>query len=330
MGVKVGIPRGLLFYEYYPLWISFFESMGAEVILSEKTNKEILDIGVKNSLDEACIPVKIFHGHVMNLKDRVDYLFIPRIKSICKGEHICPKFSGLPEMIKYSIENLPEIIDTEINLFKSKQNLKDTIYEIGKYFSHDYEFIMYAYHKACLEYKRHKKNIKDGNILPIDGESIFNKTRTNASKAKKVMVMGHPYNIYDSYLNMNIIDKIGSNGALVWTPEMIEDRFIIDYAKKHEADLYWTFARQLIGTVLYLIDRKNVDGIIYISTFACGVDSVVLDMVEKLVRRRSTIPFVPLSLDEHSGEAGINTRIEAFIDMIKWRDIFEDHISAHG
>ena len=320
MPIKVGIPRGLLFYEYYPLWISFFEGLGAQVIISKETNKEILDRGVKNSVDEACIPVKIFHGHVMDLKDRVDYLFIPRIKSIYKGEHICPKFSGLPEMIKYSIENLPEIIDAEINLFKSRKNLKDTIYKIGRYFRSDYLSIMSAYDKACLEYRRHKKDMQEGNVLP----------RINTSNPKKVMVMGHSYNIYDSYLNMNIIDKVTSNGDVIWTPEMIEDRVIMDYAKRYDSHLYWTFARKLVGTALYLIDKKCVDGIVYISTFGCGVDSVVLDMVEKLVRRRSSIPFVSLSLDEHSGEAGINTRIEAFIDMIKWRDILEDNISAHG
>jgi len=329
MPIKVGIPRALLFYEYYPLWISFFEELGAEVVISEKTNKEILDSGVKNTVDEACIPVKIFHGHVLNIKDKVDYLFIPRIKSVFKDEYICPKFSGLPEMIKYSIKDLPEIIEAEINFFKSTKSLKATIYEIGRYFSSNRRFIMSAYNRAYLSYKRHKKKVKDRKIIPVDALNISNEAEIGKSNSK-VMIMGHPYNIYDSYLNMNIIEMVKSNGAEALTTEMIEDKCIINYARNFNENLYWTFARKLVGAALYLIDKRCVDGIIYISTFGCGVDSVIADMVEKLIRRHSTIPFVLLTLDEHSGEAGINTRIEAFIDMIKWRDILEDNISAYG
>ncbi|WP_432407641.1 acyl-CoA dehydratase activase-related protein [Wukongibacter sp. M2B1] len=330
MSIRVGIPRALLFYEYYPLWVSFFENLGAEVIVSRKTNKEILYNGVKNTVDEACIPVKIFHGHVIDLRDRVDYLFIPRIKSIFKNEYICPKFSGLPEMIKHSIDGLPELIDTEINFFQSRKHLNSTIYEIGKHILNDHKSIMDAYDKAYLEYKRHKKDIGYGEALSIDEVQILNRIKNIKSQGKKVMVLGHPYNIYDTYLNIGILDKVKSNQAVILTPEMIGDRCTIEYSKQFKGNLSWTFARKLIGTALYLIDTKCVDGIIYISTFGCGVDSVVSDLVEKLIRRRSNIPFTLVTLDEHSGEAGINTRIEAFMDMIKWRDIFEDNISAHG
>lgn len=330
MPIKIGVPRALLFYEYYPLWISFFEGLGAEVVVSENTNKEILDIGVKNTVDEACIPVKIFHGHVVSIKDKVDYLFIPRIKSIFKNEHICPKFSGLPEMIKYSIKDLPQLIDVEINFFKSRKSLKDTILKIGKYFTTDYTLIMAAYDKAYLEYKRHRKDIKETETISQDKLDKLSETKCSNVNNKKIMVMGHPYNIYDSYLNMEIMDKIKSNGAEILTPDMLDDKCVFKYAEKFHGSLYWTFARMLVGTALYLVDTEEADGIVYISTFGCGIDSVVGDIVEKLIRRNSNIPFVLISLDEHSGEAGINTRIEAFMDMIKWRDILEDNISSYG
>jgi len=106
------------------MWETFFHELGIEVVLSAPTTKVILNNGVKSCVDEACLPIKIFHGHVLDLKDRVDYLFIPRLKSVARNEYICPKFCGLPEMIKYSIkENLPPIIDVEINLRKNPKNL---------------------------------------------------------------------------------------------------------------------------------------------------------------------------------------------------------------
>jgi predicted nucleotide-binding protein (sugar kinase/HSP70/actin superfamily) len=332
MAIKVGIPRALLFFEFYPLWISFFENLGAEVVMSQNTNKQIVNEGVKHAVDEACIPIKVFHGHVLDLKDQVDYLFIPRLKSLYKGEYICPKFCGLPEMIKYSIPNLPPIIDTEINFMKSTKHLKDTVYEIGKYFSNDKHQIMSAYKKAYIKWTEHKEMIQKG-FLPIDhskiNQNIFS-SRQRTSANKRIMLMGHPYNLYDSYLNLNSINKVQSLGVNIQTPEMIPSKYTNTSAKKFDGQLYWTFARKLVGTTLYLIETKQVDGIIYISTFGCGVDSVIAYMVEKIIRKQSAIPFMLVTLDEHSGDAGINTRIEALIDMVKWRDKSENNISTHG
>jgi predicted nucleotide-binding protein (sugar kinase/HSP70/actin superfamily) len=313
MPLKIGIPRALLFYEYAPLIITFFEELGAEVILSDKTNKNIMHQGTNNSVDEACIPIKLFHGHVLDLKDKVDYILIPRIKSLHKGEHICPKFSGLPEMIRFSIKDLPKIINADFDFIKSQDNLKQTIYDMGKLFSDDETFIWSCFKKAYMKYRHQKKTMLNIN-----------------SGHKKILILGHPYNLYDTYLNMNTLEKVRNNGVDILTPDMIPDKLTNVYVKQFNTKLYWTFARKLVSTVLYSLDKTNISGIIYISTFGCGVDSVVENLIEKRVKTQSKIPFMILTLDEHSGDAGINTRIEAFIDMIKWRDKYESNISAHG
>ena len=78
----------------------FFEMLGYKTVVSNNTSKLILDNGVMNCVDDACLPVKLFHGHVIDLLGRADVIFIPRLISINPGEFICPKFIGLPEMIK--------------------------------------------------------------------------------------------------------------------------------------------------------------------------------------------------------------------------------------
>ncbi|KXZ39672.1 CoA enzyme activase uncharacterised domain [Alkalithermobacter thermoalcaliphilus JW-YL-7 = DSM 7308] len=227
MSVKIGIPKALLFHKYSCLWTTFFEELGAEVIVSDNTNKKILDQGTNNTVDEACIPIKLFHGHVLSLKDKVDYIFMPRILSLHKKEYICPN------------------------------------------------------------------------------------------------------NLYDKYMNMNSIDKIKAKGDVL-TPEMIDKAIIDEYSTKYKGKIFWSFARKLIGSTLYLVENNLADGVIYISSFGCGIDSVVEEIVERIIKKESNIPYMLLTLDEHSGEAGINTRLEAFIDMIKWRDTNENNISAHG
>jgi len=90
--LRIGIPQALLYYEFFPLWENFFENLGVEVIDSGSTTKEILDLGVRSAISEVCFPVKVFYGHVMNLKDRVDYLFIPRLVCVEKGAYFCRLF----------------------------------------------------------------------------------------------------------------------------------------------------------------------------------------------------------------------------------------------
>ena len=79
---RIGIPRALFYYYYFPLWQSFFQNLSLEVIPSPKTDKELVDLGVQKTVDEVCFPVKIFFGHTILLASKVDYLFVPRLISV--------------------------------------------------------------------------------------------------------------------------------------------------------------------------------------------------------------------------------------------------------
>ena len=330
MAIKIGIPRGLWFYDYYPLWKTFYENLGAEVVLSRPTNKKILDQGVKNTVDEACLPVKIFHGHVIDLRDRVDYIFVPKMMSVYEKEYICPKFCGLPEMVLHSISDLPQLIDVEINFNKSRKNLDETIYKFGYYITKDKDKIKRAYAEALKSYEIYKSKIKDG-YLPVDGKYIdYSNPISTISNKKRIAVVGHTYNMYDSYSSMNLLNKLKESGVAIITPEMIDFEHINKYANELEKKMFWSFGRKLLGTSMYLSKDQSIDGIIYVSSFGCGIDSIIQDLFERKSRKEGKIPFLLITIDEHTGEAGINTRIEAFLDMIEWRRRHESNLSAHG
>lgn len=331
MGIKIGIPRGLWFYDYYPLWKTFYEYLGAQIILSKPTNKEILDQGVKNTVDEACLPVKVFNGHVMDLKDKVDYIFVPKVMSVYKGEYICPKFCGLPEMVSHSIEGLPPLIDVEINFNKSQKGLLDTICKFGFYITKDKRRIKKAYIEALKSYENYKDTIKKGN-LPIDGRfvSVNDNVVPITENRKRIMVVGHNYNLYDGYSSMDLLNKLKKNKVNIAVPEMIGFEHINRYATTLDKKMFWSFGRKLLGTSMYLREAQNVDGVIYVSSFGCGIDSIIQDLFERKSRKEGEIPFLLLTIDEHTGEAGINTRIEAFLDMIEWRKRHESNISTYG
>jgi predicted nucleotide-binding protein (sugar kinase/HSP70/actin superfamily) len=316
---KVGIPRGLFYYKYFPLWKTFMEELGAEIVVSDYTSKKILDVGVKTCIDETCLPVKVYHGHIASLKDKVDYLFVPRFTSISKNEYVCPKFGGLPDMVRHSFKDLPVIIDTEVNLRKSNRNAMKAALEVGSYFSDNKRKVKEAFLKATVKYKEFRVNLEKG-IIPSDiwvkGRGNLNKTIENPLN---ILIIGHVYNLYDNYINMDMAHKLLNAGVNIITVDMIKEKIINERVGILNKRLFWNFGRQAMGSALYALENEVVDGIIYIMSFGCGVDSFMSDLVERKVREGKNIPFMVLTLDEHSGEAGMDTRLEAFIDMIRWR-----------
>jgi len=341
MSKKVGIPRGLFYYQYFPLWKTFLEELGAEIVVSDCSNKRILDNGVKNCVDEACLPVKLFHGHVLDIKDRVDYLFIPRFTSISKGEYICPKFGGLPDMVRNTLKDLPSVIDTEVNLRKSKRNSFKAAMEVGLNITESRAKIKKAYKKALIEYERYKKEVSSG-VLPVD--ILNNKNDNNIACVKRegnrdtglavpvgsllnIVLIGHVYNLYDSFINMELIEKLRRNYVNIITIDTMDINLINEKSRLLNKKMFWNFGRKALGCALHILDRDDIDGVIYLMSFGCGIDSFVCDLVERKIRKNSNIPFIILTIDEHSGEAGMNTRIEAFIDMIRRRRKDEADIS---
>ncbi|MCF6462612.1 acyl-CoA dehydratase activase-related protein [Clostridium sp. Cult1] len=333
MKYKVGIPRGMLYYDYYLLWKEFFNNLGVEVVTSPKTNKDILNKGVHACVDEACLPVKVFHGHVDYLKDKVDYIFIPKFISIYKKEYCCPKHLGLPDMVRHSIEGLPQIIDTEINLRKTDKSLKKSILYTGKYFTRSNKKIYRAFKDAYSQFNKYTELMSRG-VIPINAVGLyddlsFNLNADDENIRRQIMILGHSYNIYDEYINMNIATKLKKRRIKVITAEMIEERSTRYYASKLPKRMFWTHGQRIIGSAFSMIEKKAIQGIIYISAFGCGLDSVLIDLVERKARE-NRIPFTLLTIDEQTGEAGVNTRIEAFLDMLEWRDGSEDNFSTYG
>lgn len=336
MKVKIGIPRGMGYYEHFPLWKGFYERLGAEVIISDPTNKGILEAGVKSTVDESCLPLKIFHGHVLNLKDRVDYLLIPKLMSYHQGEYICPKFCGLPEMVKHSIPDLPPIIDGEINFNRSQRGLYRMLHRFASVITSNPIKILQAYQGALEDYRTFLKELQEG-YLPRDGvwvkgtDRFSNKVMgEHRGNRRRIALLGHPYLIYDSFASMELIQKLQEAQAEVIIPEMFHMDTLNRWAATLEKPMFWSYGRKILGTALHLGHHQAVDGVIYLSAFGCGIDSVIVPLFERWSQGAGDLPLLILTIDEHTGEAGVNTRLEAFLDMLEWRQQHESNLSSHG
>lgn len=316
--IKIGFPRGLLYYDYFPFWESFFKGLNVEVITSPLTNKDILNSGIQNSVDEACLPVKIFHGHVNYLKDKVDYIFIPRYVSLYKREYNCPKHLGIANMILHSMDNIPPLISPKVEM-RNGSDFRTAAFEVGKVLSNNYFLITKSYKASIGSNKNHLEWLKT-NIIP---KRIENK----ASNSIKILILGHPYNIYDEFVNMGILSKLVNENIEILFAEEIQDEEIRIYTDLLPKRIFWSHGKRIIGAAFSLIDKEGIDGIIYLSAFGCGLDSVLIHIVEEEANKNN-VPIMTMTLDEQTGEAGFNTRLEAFLDMMKWRANIENNFSS--
>lgn len=324
---RIGIPRGLYYYKYYPFTKSFLTELGAETVLSPETNKEILDIGSKYCIDDACLPVKVYHGHVHFLINKVDYLLIPRFTSISAKEYICPKFGGLPEMVKYSIPMNNLIIDIEINLYKNKLNLYKSLFSLGNMLGANPIRIKRAINKAFKTHYAYKRDLLNGK-LPTT--LIENKEPVRTKTKSMVGIVSHPYLLYDSFVNMNLLKKLTGRCIKYITPEMIDSQIIDNFCGKLEKRIFWSSSKELIGSALYMMNIDRVEGILLLTSFACGIDSLSLELIIRIANKIYNKPIMMLTLDEHTGEANFNTRLEAFMDLVERRQNIDNNLPPYG
>jgi predicted nucleotide-binding protein (sugar kinase/HSP70/actin superfamily) len=315
--LRVGIPRALSYYEYFPAWKAFFEALGAETVVSPPTNKAVFTAGNSRAVAETCLPVKLFFGHVISLADKCDYMFIPAMRSLGRKAYYCSKFIGLPDMTRALVSECPSILDPEIDLNKGRRSLYRAIYNLGRHFSSDKSKIKKAVEQAEKAHLAYRKGMSDKGITPIQalGEMHRDEDKSYLSPNLSVAVIGHQYVIYDDYINHRLISRLQAMGVRVFTPEMAEPEALDNAMTRLGGAPHWSFEADIIGAGAYYLEAK-VDGIISVAVFGCGPDSMMLDMV----RHRASelkIPFLQLSLDEHTSEGGLVTRLEAFLDMVR-------------
>jgi len=124
---RLGIPRALMFYRYFPFWRTFFEGLGWRVVVSDGLRQKEKII----YFEDSCLPMKLLVTHAMQLKDKVDHLFIPRLVSIHRTYIMCPKFRGAPDIVRLAMDGKVSILDETIDLRKGGISLLQSFLKMG-------------------------------------------------------------------------------------------------------------------------------------------------------------------------------------------------------
>lgn len=303
--IKIGIPKGLYIYEKPVLFENFFENLGCEVVYSKNTDKDILKNGIKYSIDESCLASKIFMGHVKNLLDRkekenIDYIFIPRVCSFKNKKSICVKFFAIYDICKNTFNKDFLTLNLDYN---DGKNEFVAFLSLGRKLGFRYSTIISAYLKA-----RNMQLSYDKTKLIKQYEKIaLNNTKEN------ILIVAHPYISYDKYIGYEITKYLEQLGANIIYSDI--NKSMINSSNSYiklSKTIYWNPSINLInGITEYL---PYIDGIIYLTVFPCGPDSLVNEL---LIRKINTIPSINLILDEQEIGAGIYTRLESFYDILE-------------
>lgn len=300
--LTVGIPRALCYHPHGRLWENFFTLLGCNVLVSPQTNREILDLGVKSSGSETCLPVKVLAGHALLLADKVDLLFIPRIVSTAPGEIACPKFCSLPDMVRLLLRSKTEVMEATLDFKNGLSGTEDSLRPLAARLSQPADAVRSAFFRAVRN--RMRADMEAAELAPHPVKP-------------GILLLGHPYMLGDPFLCMNAARKLRAKGFEVFTPSDFDYGTRRKNAYPYQGRLFYEVGLDNLGSAFAGARSRGIRGMIYITPFACGVDSLTTEFIERhLKAEECEIPFMKVTVDEQTGEAGFDTRLEAFTDMI--------------
>jgi predicted nucleotide-binding protein (sugar kinase/HSP70/actin superfamily) len=296
--ITIGIPKSLLYYRYNILWTTYLKKLNCDIVYSPDTNKQIIELGKKYSIDESCLSSKIYLGHIAMLQNKCDYILVPRISNYGQKEKVCVKFNATYDIIHNQFLE-QKILDYNIET-TTHQTEALSLIKLGLKLNKNIIKVIKSYYQAKkYEKKYYKKLMTDQN------------KKLNSDKLK-ILVVSHPYNIYDKYIGYPIINFLNSMDVEIIYADRLDKKIAKTYGEKLSPTLYWTYSKELIGAIEYY--KYSVDGIIFLTTFPCGPDSLVNEL---MIRKEKDIPITNILIDDSTAEAGIQTRLESFIDIIK-------------
>ena len=296
--MKIGLPKALLYHYYYPLWKAFFDELKVDYIESNDTTTKTLILGKEKSIDESCLALKIYLGHIEELKDKCDYILVPRIFSLTKSEQVCTNFNALYDLVRNTFKDI-KILNYNIDV-KHHHSEKNAFLKMGKELGFSIIESARAYNKAKVIEKNYYKNEEK------KAKEILKNDKT------KILLLGHPYILKDNLIGKTITDYLSKNNISIIYSYQIPRDLINFNCNNISTKIHFTMNKEHIAAFNYFKDK--VDGTIILTAFPCGPDSLSNEMI---IRKRKKHPTLLLTFEDLTNNTAVITRLESFLDMLK-------------
>ena len=308
----VGIPRILFFHDLLPFWAAYFTTLGFRVALSDQTNKTIIREGLEAIVTETCFPIKVAHGHVLNLMHKdIKTIFLPSLISFeplqpnITQSFACPFVQSSPYTIQSAIDFKGQGVD---------------FIHLPLFMAHHPHQLEKELLPLALKLQRNKTEHREAFSIALHAQQTFHKTLQQRGKEilsqldpqeKAFVIVSRAYNGCDPGVNLRIPFKLREMGVKVIPLDMLplED---VDISEKWRS-MYWAYGQKILAAA-EIIKKDPRLFPVYITNFSCGPDSFISHFFQKELRDK---PFLQIEVDEHSADTGVITRLEAFLDSLK-------------
>ncbi|MEW6368195.1 MAG: acyl-CoA dehydratase activase [Acidobacteriota bacterium] len=306
----VGIPRSMYFFDRFPFYRVFLREIGFDILVSNPTNKHITAAGVDATVAEPCFPVKVAHGHMVEIAAKgVDYVFQPNLMNAETqfhdvGSHLCPWGQTLPWVIR-SAKTLqvhePKMLTPTVHFRLGEDGVAK---ELADYFARRFKIPEKRIRRAAqLAFAAQRDFWKSLNDAGREALAVLEQTGEPG-----IVLVGRSYNIYDRGVNLNTPSKLRDYYGVNVIPM---DFLPLDDISVRDVNpaMYWNYGRKILQAARFVEKNPYLD-IVYITNFKCGPDSYVKHFVGDASGR----PYLSLQYDGHANDAGIMTRCEAYLD----------------
>jgi predicted nucleotide-binding protein (sugar kinase/HSP70/actin superfamily) len=295
---RIGIPRALGYYLHPNLWETFLTHAGMQVVLSAPTSRKTIEQAGLLSEAEHCLPFKLFDAHLAELIGHVDMVFVPRILSMRANHIACPKLGVLPDSARAQFPKGVRILSVDID--ERRTPLADSLAQLGRLLDVDEATSKAAVAQAMAAWRR----------------ALADAGSPRSTAALRFLVLGHPYNLHDPFLSEPILRKLEALGVCVE---------LVSFARQELAPepIKWDMCSVMYDQ-LRRLEPGAWAGVIQLSSFNCGCDSIAGVLFREVLDEKR-IPCMTLVLDEHAGQAGVDTRLEAFVDTIREQHALARH-----
>jgi predicted CoA-substrate-specific enzyme activase len=300
----VGVPRTFSVHSLWPFYGSFFHHLGVRTVLSEK----IVPEGIARQESSYCFPAEIAHGATEDiLRKGTDYLFLPHFRDMPTMEEslpacTCPLTQGLPYMIRqaFGLDDsriLRPVVSFKGGFASSKVAFEDVATKLGFTRKDGAR----AFDAAVAQYQRFLEAYRER------GRQLLDEMKAHPDRLY-VALLGRPYNAFTRDSNMGIPRKFTSHGVTVVPFDMIYDP-----EDKILPNMYWYYGQQNMKAVRMVRRIPNLF-LTWVSNFSCAPDSFMLHYVRRMMGQK---PYLVLEIDSHTADAGLDTRVEAFLDIVE-------------
>ena len=308
---RVGLPLQLGMYEQLPVWAGFFESLGFEVVLSEKSSRKLYFRGQHTiPSDTACYPAKLIHGHIESLLDMgVDFIFMP-CESYNLDEHDstnhynCPVVAYYPELLKANNERLTD--DNFIMPYLDLNEEDSTVaklYKIFKKYGVSKKQVRSALREGFARLDKYQSDIRK------KGEEILEKAEAEGKPA--IILAGRPYHL-DNEINHGINKLLTSLGMAVLSEDSVFDKG--NYVKVNVLN-QWTYHARLYRAAEFATRHENVN-LVQLVSFGCGIDAITTDQLRAILEKGNKL-YTQIKIDEINNLGVVKIRLRSMLAAIE-------------